>query len=104
MGDGPRLLGIAHQILVSFLPLLSLALEELDRVGAWVPIPIFNKEEFLEMIARTRDAFFRQTTLIMIGIPTYVVGNIFDLVRILVLMGLPPMNCFLFLGDYVDRG
>jgi protein phosphatase len=43
----------------------------------------------------------------MIDFPTDVIGdlhsNIFDLVRILVLTGLPPMNRFLFLGDHADR-
>jgi protein phosphatase len=49
-----------------------------------------------------------QMTLIMINVPTDVVGglqgNIFDLRRIPVLAGLFLMNCFLFLGDFVKRG
>jgi protein phosphatase len=107
MGDSPQLLEIADRILASFSPLLSLAPEELDRVGVSVLIPIFKEEEFSEIVARTGKAFFMQTTLIMINVPTYVVGdlhgNVFDLIRILVLIGLPPMSRVLLLGDYVDR-
>jgi hypothetical protein len=51
MGDSPRILGIADSILTSFLPLLSLAPEELDLVGLSVPIPIFNEEELSEIVA-----------------------------------------------------
>jgi protein phosphatase len=69
---------------------------------------VFTEAEISEIVTRARDTFDTQPTLMMIDLPVYVVGdlhgNIFDLIRILVMTGIPPTNRFLFLGDYVDRG
>jgi protein phosphatase len=50
----------------------------------------------------------RQLVLLQLRAPIYVTGdihgNLFDLVRLLVLANLPPASRFVFLGDYVDRG
>ena len=46
--------------------------------------------------------------LLKVEQPIYIIGdihgNIFDLIRVLVMAGKPPTSRYLFLGDYVDRG
>ena len=100
--------GIAEQIIGAFSEILSLPAERLSEVGVKVPIPTFNVNAIKALTDRAKETFKTQETLIDIEPPVYVVGdlhgNIFDLIRILVLSGPPPSNRFLFLGDYVDRG
>lgn len=100
--------GIADRIISAFSHILSLPPERLKEVGVLTPIPTFDAQEIAEISARAKDAFDIQDTLIEIAAPVYVIGdlhgNIFDLIRILVMSGPPPANRFLFLGDYVDRG
>ena len=100
--------GIAERIIASFSEILALPAERLDEVGVKVPIPTFDAQSIKALSDRAKDTFMMQETLIEVEPPVYVVGdlhgNIFDLIRILVLSGPPPANRFLFLGDYVDRG
>ena len=100
--------GIAEQIIGAFSEILSLPAERLSEVGVTVPIPTFNVNAIKALTDRAKETFKTQETLIDIEPPVYVIGdlhgNIFDLIRVLVLSGPPPSNRFLFLGDYVDRG
>ncbi|OHT06754.1 Ser/Thr protein phosphatase [Tritrichomonas foetus] len=100
--------GIADKILSAYAPILSLKPDKISDLGIAVPIPTFNEHSVTEITNRARDTFMMQETLIDVPQPVYVIGdlhgNIFDLIRILVLSGPPPSNRFLFLGDYVDRG
>ena len=100
--------GIADRILSAYSQILSLPPDKVSEVGVSIPIPTFNEQSVTEITNRARDTFILQETLIEVSRPIYVIGdlhgNIFDLIRILVLAGPPPLNRFLFLGDYVDRG
>ena len=100
--------GIAERIIADFSEILSLPADRLDEVGVKVAIPTFDAQSIKALSDRAKDTFMLQETLIDVEPPVYVVGdlhgNIFDLIRILVLSGPPPANRFLFLGDYVDRG
>lgn len=100
--------GITERVLSAFAPILSLRAEELENIGILVAIPTFDAHSVAALADRAKETFKAQDTMIDIETPTYIIGdlhgNIFDLIRILVLSGPPPANRFLFLGDYVDRG
>lgn len=102
------ILGIADRVILAFQPLLSLPPERLNEVGVKVPIPTFDPKSIEDLTARTKETFQTLDTLMELPVPIYIVGdlhgNIFDLIRVLVMAGAPPLNRFLFLGDYVDRG
>ncbi|OHT09875.1 Ser/Thr protein phosphatase [Tritrichomonas foetus] len=100
--------GIADRILNDYSSVLSLAPDKIGELGVTVPIPTFSEQSIKEISDRAKDVFIAQETLIDVPAPIYVIGdlhgNVFDLVRILIMAGPPPINRFLFLGDYVDRG
>ena len=64
--------------------------------------------ELKYILARLRQIFLEQPTLLKLLPPVKIVGDIHgqfhDLVRIFNLCGHPPHTNYLFLGDYVDRG
>ena len=99
---------IADIILNTYAPVLSMDPEKISELGVTIPIPTFNETTITSIINIARNIFMAQETIIDVPLPVYVVGdlhgNIFDLIRILIMSGLPPKNRFLFLGDYVDRG
>ena len=61
-----------------------------------------------EVIEQVKTAFSREPNRLQLEAPLTVVGDIhgqyFDLMRMFKLNGDPPMQSYLFLGDYVDRG
>ncbi|GMM33310.1 protein-serine/threonine phosphatase [Saccharomycopsis crataegensis] len=69
---------------------------------------VVSKREVNYIIAKSKEIFLRQPTLLELSSPIKVVGDLHgqfnDLLRILKLSGFPPHSNYLFLGDYVDRG
>lgn len=67
-----------------------------------------TNSEIIGVCRAAREIFLAQPTLLELGTPVKVVGDIHgqfgDLMRIFQLCGMPPTSNYLFLGDYVDRG
>lgn len=67
-----------------------------------------TNSEIIGVCRAARGIFLAQPTLLELGTPVKVVGDIHgqfgDLMRIFQLCGMPPTANYLFLGDYVDRG
>lgn len=67
-----------------------------------------TNSEIIGVCRAARGIFLSQPTLLELGTPVKVVGDIHgqfgDLMRIFQLCGMPPTANYLFLGDYVDRG
>ena len=100
--------GNTERVLDEFKELLSLTPDRLSEVGVTIPIPTFDENSVIELANRSKRNYMGQETLLQIEKPVYIIGdihgNIFDLIRVLIMSGVPPGNRFLFLGDYVDRG
>ena len=100
--------GNTERVLDDFKELLSLTPDRVTEIGVKVPIPTFDENTVLELADRSRRNWMGMETLLTIERPVYVVGdihgNIFDLIRILIMCGVPPLSRILFLGDIVDRG
>lgn len=64
--------------------------------------------EIKEVCQAVSEVFLSQPTLLELGTPVKIVGDIHgqfsDLLRIFQKCGMPPKTSYLFLGDYVDRG
>lgn len=64
--------------------------------------------ELKYILAKLRQIFLDQPTLLQLSPPVKIVGDIHgqfhDLIRIFNSCGFPPYTNYLFLGDYVDRG
>ena len=99
---------MASLVLSSFSQLRKVASDEILRIGESVPIPRFAAATMNAMTQEVFDRMDKTTTLARIYGPVVVVGdihgNIFDLFRIMLINGFPPMTKYVFLGDYVDRG
>lgn len=67
-----------------------------------------TNSEIIGVCRAARGIFLSQPTLLELGTPVKVVGDIHgqfgDLMRIFQLCGMPPTANYLFMGDYVDRG
>lgn len=67
-----------------------------------------SNNEIIGICRAARSIFLSQPTLLELGTPVQVVGDIHgqygDLMRVFQLCGMPPASNYLFLGDYVDRG
>ena len=100
--------GNTERVLDDFKELLSLSPDRVNEIGVSVPIPTFDENTVLELAERSRRNWMGVDPLLTVEKPVYVVGdihgNIFDLIRILIMCGVPPVSRFIFLGDYVDRG
>ena len=96
------------QILKGYNHLFNLSDDQFSEIGKSLPIPTFTENTLLQLCNLTIEQLKNLPTLLELNSPVYVVGdlhgNIFDLIRILNLARPPPHSCFLFLGDYVDRG
>ena len=94
--------------LVPYHEILSLAPEEVNKIGDSVKIPLFSQEHLLDIIKTAKRTISMNPPLRYLNGPIVVVGdlhgNFHDLIRILLMNGLPPKTHYLFLGDYVDRG
>jgi protein phosphatase len=100
--------GIADKIISAFNELLTIPPDNFTDIGRTVAIPTFDPPLLTELAKRAEEHFALQNTLLNVSCPVYIVGdihgNIFDLIRVLIMAGVPPISRFLFLGDYVDRG
>ncbi|KAK8893859.1 hypothetical protein M9Y10_022288 [Tritrichomonas musculus] len=96
------------QILKGYNHLFNLSDDQFNEVGRTLPIPTFTENTLIQLCNLTIEQLKNLPTLLEVNAPTYVVGdlhgNVFDLIRILNLARPPPHSCFIFLGDYVDRG
>lgn len=85
--------------------LVALLLAPPARPGGFVPMA---EADIYLLCGRAREIFIEQPTLLELGCPLKVCGDIHgqyhDLIRIFESAGYPPEENFLFLGDYVDRG
>lgn len=67
-----------------------------------------TNNEIIGICRAARSIFLSQPTLLELGTPVQVVGDIHgqygDLMRVFQTCGMPPHSNYLFLGDYVDRG
>jgi protein phosphatase len=90
----------------SFERLLTADEDPVISIGESVPLPRFTAADIGDLLTFTRERFRRQSTVLTIGQPVYIVGdihgNLQDLLRIFRQFGLT--STYLFLGDYVDRG
>ena len=100
--------GNTERVLNEFKEILSLPPERVTDIGVSIPIPTFEESTVIELAQRAKRNYISMYSLITVDIPVYIVGdihgNIFDLMRILIMAGPPPQSRFLFLGDYIDRG
>jgi protein phosphatase len=89
----------------SFQAILTTPVTSLSAVGSTEPLPCFSESALTNLCVRARDFFRNQPPVLRVSGPLTIVGDIHgslhDLLRIL--LGIPT-SCFLFLGDYVDRG
>ena len=80
--------------------------EEMAKLFATQDIVEFEKA--WEVIEQARVAFSREPNRLQLTAPLAIVGDIhgqyFDMMQIFDLNGRPPIQSYLFLGDYVDRG
>ena len=64
--------------------------------------------ELLQLCVAAREVLENDENCVKVSAPVIVVGDIhgqfFDLLELFKVCGAPPLNNFLFLGDYVDRG
>ena len=99
---------ISKFILGAFSPVFAMKPESIESLGESVLIPFFPKDSVLALIGETIDTLTDQPPAPRINHKVIVVGdlhgNFHDLVRILIINGLPPKTNYVFLGDYVDRG
>ncbi|VDP08744.1 unnamed protein product [Soboliphyme baturini] len=77
----------------------------LSKLYAEIPL---SESEISRILARVGDVFRHESTLVEVGVPVTICGDIHgqfnDLIRLLHKGGWPENNRYLFLGDYVDRG
>jgi hypothetical protein len=64
--------------------------------------------ELLQLCVAARQVLENDENCVKVSAPVIVVGDIhgqfYDLLELFKVCGAPPLNNFLFLGDYVDRG
>ena len=99
----------AQLVFSSFKEIFNTKADDVLLVGDEVPIPKFQEETLNQLINEFLKSSCKQQPLISINSPDIIVvgdihGSLHDLLRILLIHGLPPKTEYLFLGDYVDRG
>lgn len=79
-----------------------------DDPGPGIRRVFYKSTEVYDLLDDALHSFERQATLIDVRPPIFICGDIHgqfnDLVNIFALLGTPPTQRYLFLGDYVDRG
>ena len=95
-------------VLSSTKQLLKVKENEIEKIGVEIPIPRFSEETFMLLIKEAKSSLMFSKALEYVKGEFVIVGDIHgnyrDLLRILIMNGLPPQKRYIFLGDYVDRG
>lgn len=78
-----------------------------DAAGGPIPPPV-TEQEVRYLVMESRAIFMSQPMLVEVLAPLRLCGDVHgqysDLLRLFDLAGYPPLQNYLFLGDYVDRG
>lgn len=108
LGGDPNAQAFAKKLFGYFTTCLQVKPSDVNQIGVSIAIPTFTADECEQLCDYVKPYLLNQPAIMELTTPIYVVGdlhgNIYDLIRILVLADLPPRTKFLFLGDYVDRG
>jgi len=79
-----------------------------ERTSPPRSIPQIPEGDIMQLLRQMQTVFANENVLLRIRAPINVCGDLHgqysDLLRIFELNGYPPMQRYLFLGDYVDRG
>lgn len=98
----------ARFVLNCFAPIFQTDIKECDEIGKTIPIPTFDPQIVVAVAEAAQKILEKMPIVLDLTTPYYIIGdihgNIFDLIRILIHVRLPPKTRLLFLGDYVDRG
>ena len=99
----------AKVVLNAYLGKLKLKIEEVDSVGTASMIPRFSAQFLNNLLEESINELRNNSkSLVEMYSPVAVVGdihgNLHDLLRFFIANGLPPLQRYIFLGDYVDRG
>jgi len=83
--------------------------EEVHWVGSRIPIPRFTCDEVQRLIRETLRLVKQEAApLVRASLPAWIIGdlhgNFHDLLRFITMERTDGEGCFVFLGDYVDRG
>ena len=100
----------ASLVLSSFNQIFQLDIKDINKLGVETLIPHFLEITLLDLANEAISVFQSLPSSALVEVTGNIVvvgdihGNLTDLVRILLVNGLPPQTKYLFLGDYVDRG
>ena len=108
-GSGSNLSDKAVSFIMNHLyPLINIGKDYVDEIGVSYPIPKFDENVINDLLDKALFTFSKNTPLISVSQPVYVVGdihgNFHDLMKIFNMVSDPFSHVFVFLGDYVDRG
>jgi protein phosphatase len=108
MEDG-KMIAKLQKVLDFFIHVITtIPPSQYGRRTPMIQIPALSSDLFLPLIRAATNIFRREPTVLHINLPVYVIGDLhgslFDLMRFLHDLGLPPDQSYVFLGDYIDRG
>jgi hypothetical protein len=71
-------------------------------------LPVLSSDLVLPLVREATKIFQSEPLVLKLSYPITIVGDLhghlFDLIRLLHDLGLPPLRSYLFLGDLIDRG
>ena len=100
---------IATNVLNIYKSLFSESMRNVNEIGnAAHKIPKFSEENIRILCTQTIEILESEATLLKLNFEGIVVGDLHgslqDLLRIFQAAGIPPIQRYIFLGDYIDRG